>query len=247
MPLMRRVSRQLKPTGTSMGSLKRTMSSGAFLPAFVPPRGQGYLSAQNILNKQELKFFDTAISTAIDTTTEVITQCNLVDQGDTASTRDGNIIEVKSLEIQGRFAQVPGAAANSAPIVYLWVVLDRQPNGAALTPVGAVGTTAYLVDPSGNGLNQALLPLPANQYRFKTLARIQVELTSPAGVTTAYNNVSKNFSWYKKFKKPIQIRFNSPGSGIVSVSTNNLSIVAGCTDADDTVSFIGTARIRFTG
>lgn len=195
-----------------------------------------------VLNRQELKAFDTAISSTLDTTTEVInTSLNLVQTGDTFQNRDGATILVKSVQIVGRVAQVPAAAAVSAPIAYIWVVWDKQPNGASLTAANAA--TGYL----NTDVAQSALPTVPTQYRFKTLARIVIPLNSSAGVTTAYNNYSQEVNYYHKFKEPLEIRFSASTGAITDVMSNNLAIVAGAADSDDTISFTGTARIRFTG
>jgi len=191
----------------------------------------------NPLDVQELKFLDTAISTLVDTTTEVINQIALVTTGDGASNRDGQMIRVKSVRIVGRVSQVPAAAATSAPIFYMWLVWDKQPNGAAFTVLDFItSATAPLA-----------LPNTANEWRFKTLAKVVIPLNSPAGVTTAYNNVAMPVDVFYKFKKPLEIRYQGTAGTVADLATNNLCLVAGAADSDDTITFSGTARIRFTG
>ena len=193
--------------------------------------------SEQLLNKQELKFLDTAISTTLDTTLESINNIALVTTGDTNSNRDGSSIYVKSIEITGRVANVPAAAATSAGIAWLWIVLDRQPNGAS------VAIADYLTSTTAN----TALPLVANQDRFKTLGKIIIPLVAQAGVTTAYNNSSMPVQWYYRFKKPLKIRYTASAGAITDLSTNNLAIVGGAADVDDLIAFNGTARIRFTG
>jgi len=200
-----------------------------FTPARVP-RSKSF-------NRQELKALDTGISTNVDTGTEVINQIATVVQGDGFQNRDGATILVKSIQIVGRVTQVPAAAATSAPIFYLWVVLDRQPNGAALT------ITDFLTSATAN----LALPVVPNQFRFKTLGRIVIPLNTGAGVTTAYNNVSAPVEWYYKFKTPLEIRYNGNAGTVADLATNGLSLVAGAADSDDTIAFNGTCRLRFTG
>lgn len=228
---------QLKKKWANEAKAKRRAQ--AKLPPFQPKR----IFRQNaILNRQELKYLDTAISTSIDSTTEVITgSCNLVTQGDGATNRDGNVIEVKSIEIQGRLYFNPGAAATAATGVYIWLVWDKQPNGAV--PSVFAGNAAYLVGSEAADY----LPVPANQYRYKTLVKLQYDMVASAGVTTAYNTVYANVHFYKKFKEPIQIRFGASTGAITDVMSNNLAIIAGSSATDDLVNFLGNARIRFTG
>lgn len=192
---------------------------------------------QQLLNKQELKFLDTAVGITLDTTVEQVTTFNAITQGDANNNRDGSVVQVKSVQIQGRVANIPAAAATSAGIAYIWVVLDRQPNGAAPTVTDyLIGTTA-----------PTALPLVNNQYRFKTLGKIVIPLNSQAGVTTAYNNQSMPVEWYKSFKTPIEVRFNGNAGTVADVTTNNIHLIAGAADADDIIAFNANLRIRFTG
>ena len=59
---------------------------------FTPYRNTRF---EQLLNKQELKFLDTAISTTLDTTLESINNIALVTTGDTNSNRDGSSIYVR--------------------------------------------------------------------------------------------------------------------------------------------------------
>lgn len=223
------VARASKPTSAKPKASKRWMSGRAPIANLRPKPG---------LNTQELKFLDVAVSTLVDTTTEVINQlCMGVTQGDAATNRDGNVIKVKNIRICGRVAQVPAAAATSAGIFYLWVVLDKQPNGAALSVLDYLNTTV-----AGSAL-----PNPAFEWRFKTLAKIVIPLNSQAGATTAYNNQAMPVDFYYKFKTPLEVRYNGNAGTVADLATNNLCLVAGAADVDDTISFTGTARIRFTG
>lgn len=207
------------------------------------PYRRPVLRRQNaILNKQELKFFDTTFTTvAVDTSMELlnsVSSLNLVTQGDTASNRDGNIIEVKSLEYKFWLNFIPAAAATASTTVWFWIVMDRQPNGAAPAALTDIFTT-----------NDAAtcMPTVANQYRFKILRKEEITLDACAGVTTAYNNSSGVFKDYIKFKKPVQIRYNGNAGTTADVVTNNFFVVAGSKGSDDLVSVTGVTRIRFTG
>lgn len=190
------------------------------------------------LDKQELKVFDTALSFQFDTTGTVeVPSMNLVQTGDTLNNRDGATIKIKSLQVRGQVTFIPGAAATAAAVSYLYLVLDRQPNGAAPAVTDVFTSTA---------LNAAMPNVP-NQFRFKILRRFAYISNSQAGVTTAYNNVCHVIDEYIRFEKPIEVRFTASTGAITDVVTNNLLLIAGSNLQDDTVGFDGTARIRFTG
>lgn len=226
-----------KPTGTSMASIKKSMRGKSRLPPFVPSRP----SANAQLNRQELKGIDTAIGTTIDSTTELVTaSCNIITQGDSFNNREGATVLLKSIEMVGRLDLLPAAAATSTGVAYIWIVLDRQPNGANAT---ATGTGGYL---TSTVANEALPTIPL-QYRFKTLGKLVVPLTAQAGVSGAYNPTAVPISFYKKFKKPIEVRFTGNAGSIADVATNNICMFAGSSDVDDLISFGGTFRVRFTG
>jgi len=192
------------------------------------------------LAKPELKVFDTANSFSFDATGEIPStgQLCLVTTGDTLNDRDGAVIQVKSLQLRGFCSFQPGAGATAATSVYLYVVQDRQANGAAAA-ITDVLTSSNMATALGN--------VP-NQYRFKILKRIVITLVSPAGVTTAYNSMVYPVEEYIKFYKPIEIRYKASTGAVTDLTSNNIFLLAG-TDggSDDTVGYAGTARLRFTG
>lgn len=192
------------------------------------------------LAKVELKVFDTANSFTFDATGEVPAtgQLCLVQTGDTLNDRDGAVIQVKSLQLRGIVTYAPGAAAVAATTAYLYVVQDRQANGAAAA-ITDVLTSTNMATAMGN--------VP-NQYRFKILKRIVIPLTSPSGGSTAYNNIVMPVEEYIKFFKPVEIRYKASTGAVTDLTSNNIFLLAG-TDggSDDLVSYAGTARLRFTG
>lgn len=206
-------------------------------PTFVP---QSQVRSRNKLNSAELKVFDVANSFTIDATGEVPAtgQLNIITVGDTLNNRDGAVIQVKSIQMRGNVAFVPAAAATAATIAYIYIVQDRQCNGAAAAITDVL---------TSNAMNTALGNVP-NQYRFKILKRIVLPLFASAGATTAYNNVSVPFDEYIKFPTPIEIRFTASAGAITDVASNNLFLLAG-TDglSDDTITVNATTRLRFTG
>lgn len=198
------------------------------------------LRRQNaILNKAELKWFDTTIgATTVDSTAEVFTgTLNNIVQGDAGNNRDGATVRVKSIEYHMSFLQTPAAAATSATTIYFWLIQDRQPNGAALTYADVLTTTTAC----------NAFPVVPNQYRFKVLRREILDLNAGAGVTTAYNNTAGHFDGYVKFKEPVEIRFNGNAGTVADVASNNFFIIMGSVYSDDTIVANGGVRLRFTG
>lgn len=185
----------------------------------------------------EMKFFDTAISFACDNTAEVPAtgQLCLIPQGDTSSTRDGRQATIRSIQLRlmGNFA--PGAAATPFTIIKLFVILDKQCNGAAATQTDIFTSSA---------VNTAMFNLD-NSDRFVILKQWTKVLNPLAGATTAYNAVTFAIEWYKKVNIPII--WNSTAGAITEIRSNNIFLYAGAYNSDDTVTITGTCRLRFQG
>lgn len=202
-------------------------------------RGSTASSSARSLNKAEMKAFDTALSFNFDLTGEVPAtgQLCLVQAGDAFNNRDGALIQVKSLRVKGLATAVNGAGANGNQQCKLMIVQDRQCNGAAAAVTDVMTGVGLLTD----------LPNVPNSYRFKVLRDLTLDMNATAGVTAAYLNNTKEIDEYVSFKKPIWIRYTASTGAITDVTGNNLFLLASCFPGDDIVSFVGTARIRFTG
>jgi len=228
---------QLKRKWAAEAKAKRRKA--ARLPPFTPARQ----TRRMLLNKQELKVFDTTLSWLFDLTAEIPAtgQLALVQVGDTLNSRDGAVINAASLQLRGVVTLEPAASASAATVCWVQVMLDRQPNGAAATITGDVNSVL-----STNSMTTAFPHVP-NQHRFKCLKRMVFPLNSQAGVTTAYNKVVIPFDEYIQFKKPIVIRYNASTGAVGDIATNNLFLIAGCDgNADDTANMAGNCRLRFT-
>jgi len=186
----------------------------------------------------EVKFLDTAISFNIDTTGEVPAtgQLSLIPQGATESQRIGRKAVIKSIAMKGYMVYTPGAAANACDVSHMYLVLDTQCNGAA-----ASVTDVF----TSNNLGSALHNLD-NSQRFKVLKHWVHVWNPSAGVTTAYNQQAKQWSFYKKCEIPMI--FDGATGAITEIKSNNIFLLAGTAgQTDDLISVAGRARIRFVG
>lgn len=207
-------------------------------PRVIPGRTRtgGYFGRYKGPNK-ELKFFDTSLSFNVDATGEVPAtgQLTLIPQGDTESTRDGRMAYVKSIHIKGIARLEPGASANAATVASVIVVLDTQCNGAAAAATDVYSTTNFPVSAFRN---------LANSARFKILKTFKMTFNSQAGVTTAYNQLTRTFEWYSKCNYPIN--YSSTAGAITEIRSNNIFLLAGTDGAtDDLVVVGGNCRLRF--
>lgn len=226
--LARRIASQAATRAVRRENL---MSSRRF--AFAAPLRRGPR-----LTVQEKKYFDTTLSFLFDATGEVPAtgQLALIPQGDTAVTRDGRECIIKSIQIRGNMTFTPAAAATAAGNTHLWLILDTQCNKAA-----AAVTDVF----TGTAMPVALLNLD-NSNRFRIIKHWVHTWTSQAGVTTAYNDQSKTFEYFKRCN--IKMTYNSTAGAITEITQNNLFLIAGSSaNIDDLVTMAGVCRLRFVG
>lgn len=186
----------------------------------------------------ELKFLDTALSGTVDATGEVPAtggQICLIPQGDTQSSRDGRKCVVKSVLFRGTFAFAPGANPTAAESVFLWLILDKQCNGAAAAVTDVFTSTS---------MNTCLHNL-SNSERFSVVKKFKKSFNPGAGVSTAYDNVTVHIEFFKKCNVPLQ--FSSTTGALTEIRSNNLFWIWGCDALSDTVTCTGNTRIRFVG
>lgn len=183
----------------------------------------------------ELKFFDTALSFNVDTTGEVPAtgQLSLIPQGVTQSTRIGRKCTVKSIQIVG---MATSSAAVPEDVCYVYVVLDKQCNGAAAAATDVLTNTSFAV----------ALPNLENSERFVILKKIKLHPKAGAGVAAAYATAFSPLNFYKKVN--IQLDYDSSAStgALGTIRSNNIFLLAGATLNDDGVAFNGTCRLRFS-
>jgi len=183
----------------------------------------------------EIKFFDTSLSFLVDASGEVPAtgQLCLIPQGVTESTRVGRKATIKSIQLRMNLRAVPAAGATYANSTYLYVVLDKQANGAAAA-VTDIFTT--------NSLGEAMLNM-ANSSRFTILKKWVMDWNPAAGATGAYNNAARHIEWFHKCNIPLE--YSSTTGALTELKSNNVFLVAGAAANDDTVSVAGAARLRF--
>ncbi len=190
----------------------------------------------------ENKFFDTTLAFTFDATGEVPAtgQLTLIPQGVTESSRVGRKCTIKSVQLRAMVALSPAAAAVSAGVAYLFLVLDTQANGAAAAATGNGGVMTSAT------FSESMLNL-SESGRFRIMKKWVWDFNPGAGATTALNAAVKHLEYYKKCNIPLE--FSSTTGAITEIRSNNIFLLAGSDGIgtfDDLISFAGECRVRFS-
>lgn len=214
---------------------KRTYSKSSMAGSTARPAKRYKRVARPFYARQyqmgEWKYLDVPISGAVDTTGAQYA-LNVMQLGNTASTRVGMKISIRSIEIRVYNQVTPATGIDQVHRMYLMV--DRQANG-----VGPAAVTDYFSAANIYGLRQL-----ANRKRFKCMLDKTIYL-SAAGEA----NSGRFRKFYVKLRRPLVVEYNTGNAGTVAdIVTNFLflgfigNVVAGGTAG----SSAGYARIRYT-
>lgn len=212
-----------------------------------------------LMKDREIKFYDTSFgSTALvnsvtmagaetDPTTILTISAPAVGDGD--QNRDGKKITIHGVQVTGNISyaiQVDQTTADVAPVVDLWVLLDKQSNGAQFN------SEDVFTNPSGVACQ------PLRNLGFNKRFRILKHKHFPApilpitydGTNIEQSGSTKSFNFFLRFKKPLIVNFSagSTAAGIASVIDNSIHVMAvGSLVAAVIPSLAYNARIRFVG
>lgn len=226
-------SRSVTPASSAKAWGKRRRYSpyrGSIPPAI---RSMGYWGTAGA-GKPEMKFLDTAISQACDTT-GAVTPLNLVAQGDDFNQRDGRTITIKKIMIRGIMNPQDSIVANT--LCRVMVFNDMQANGT--TPA----ITDVLTAASSNTFQNL-----NNRYRFKILKDDQFVMAGTDQSTATLTFASSPQVRNVKIMILCNIRtcFSATTGVIGSVVTGVIQLLTvGNQAAGAGYSITGTARIRF--
>ena len=232
-----------RPYKRARPSTYGTVSAGALASSFNKKQAVAVARlskrVRSLEREEELNWFDTGLAFSIDSTGEIPAtgQLCLIPGGDDATTRVGQSVAVKSVQIRASATFNPGASATgNSSVVHIYLILDRQCNSAACAVLDVF---------TGTNLATALRNM-SNMGRFKILHHWEHAFTSPAGATTAFCTVATAWEMYYKFKKDLILKFDSQSGAIGSIQTNNIFLMAGSDgNSDDLVSIVGNARLTY--
>jgi len=215
----------------------------------IPKSLQGFVRTsaafrRSMPGRPELKYFDTALEFFInrDNLAAVSNVTGLLNvslaQGTGESQRVGRLVRVKSIQLRGTVTYQPGAATTT-PLkfsTYVWIVLDKQANGAAPLSTDIFTT----VDAAGDMINLD------NSSRFKILAKKTIEFHSAGDIVVTQ---SRKLEHYMRCDIPID--YSSTTGAITEVRSNNILLCYGQSPTYNPIidltatSVIATARLRY--
>jgi len=172
-------------------------------------------------------------------------------QGSGASDREGRFITMQSLQITGMIAMAPQidqTAADSAPTIKLWVVLDTQTNGGTAT--GCDSELVY-TNPVATSIG-GVQPLRNMLYskRFKVLKEICIQVPQVSisydGTNIEQEGLAVPFDAFVPLKG-LKTEYLGNAGTVADIVTNGLFLL-GCTSSTNLgPSLTYNARLRFRG
>lgn len=186
----------------------------------------------------EQKFHDLDIDDATVAVNGTIAEDTILEigQGTTEKLRIGRKVTVRRIAWRWRITlPTTTTPADTADVVRVMLILDKQCNGAAATAALVLEFDDYQ---SFNNL--------ANSRRFTTLMDRTYKLKSPSG---SYDGTNDQFgvdhicdSYYGKFNLPIE--YNSTAGAITEIRSNNIFVLL--LGLNGKASFQSKMRVRFT-
>ncbi len=194
-------------------------------------RGRGRAT---LAGRQELKYFDTSL-VDVPNTVSLINTLNPVPRGTTLTNRIGRKIYIRSLHVFYTITlQSTAVLADMANEVRILIVVDKQTNGAA----------AVIADVLETATTRSFHNLD-HSSRFDYIWDKRFALTTVASGGTNSHESTQCGKIFKKFKRPIVVEFEEPGTGVLStITTHNLLcfLVSTRGNAEVDIKF----RIRYT-
>lgn len=188
----------------------------------------------------ELKFFEDTQDVSAITTTGIIAYISLnrIAQGNGESNRVGRKCVIKKINLRGELL-LPSqtSIANGTNTIRVIVYLDKQCNGATAT------VTNILQSADERSFNNL-----SNSQRFRILKDwfVAINSTYSTSLTTfGTGPMQKILTMNKKCNIPIE--FSGTTSNISSISSNNIGVMAICSNVGSSnPTIVLTSRVRFS-
>ncbi len=212
---------------------------GRVAPGFTRRSGfYGRFSRFTRGSRVEQKFKDTSLNDTLGTGMIIQEPCVVV-QGDGESERIGRRMFIKSIFIKGVVTLPPVQdVAETATLVKMMVVQDKQTNGTKFAPADLLVTDSY------DSFNQL-----ANKSRFKILKTQYFKLVSKLGASNSgstYVTGEDIANVYCYLKLDVPIEFDGTTGVVGTVRSNNVYITWQLSSSNTFPSWNGESRIRYT-
>ncbi len=207
----------------------------------------------------ELKFRDTSlVSTALLAPADVAggevnpdfvanAALNGVPQGVGDSQRVGLQYEPQSITIKGQItvaAQTNQTAADTAPEIFIALVMDRNANGAECR-----SEDVFVNKEAAGSLACELFPNLLFRHRFTILKVLKFRMAQPEisydGTNLEQGGAHKSFSIYCDLKRFGKQRCKTTAETFASIETNALNLIAFCSSTSGAPKILYNARLRY--
>lgn len=187
----------------------------------------------------ERKYLDTQSSLLAPGTTAVVASdyFQLIPRSTDASGRIGQACTLERIQINGSIRHLPGAAANPSDVLYMWLVLDKECNGA----------TATLSDMFVGTAPEFLHMNIGNSNRFSILKKWIVPLNVQGGERNSTSSLNIALPWEAYIKCKIPLRWNSGDTtgAATNLLMNRFYIVHGVMNNAGLTSVDCNIRVRY--
>lgn len=198
-------------------------SSGGLIPTY-----RGFTPRAFSLG--EWKYLDVGFASDLNTGGNM-TLLNGLSPSSGASGRIGMKVSITSIQASGRL--ITTLATGVEQFIRHFIVIDRQPNGAAPVALTDILNTASVTSPRNL----------ANRKRFKILW--DKTLSMGSFTTSTGTPTSRTWKLYMKFRRPITTEYNTGVAGTVAdIASNSLYYMTLGTEAAGNTDVGGVANFR---
>lgn len=207
----------------------------------------------------ERKFFDSSKAetnvtgstdmTSLEFDPTTLNCLNAPTQGTGASNREGDFYYIESCEVTGKITcaqQADQTAADLAPVVKVYLVLDKFTNAVQLS------SEDVFTNPSANAtLSSNPLRVIKNESRFSILDSAMLQIAPPTmsydGTNVEQSGQTHTFVLRKTWPGGLKVSCVANGGTVADIRDNSLHVIA-CTNSSNSAPQISyNARIRFRG
>jgi len=169
---------------------------------------------QIIHNRGEYKYYDRGFFYNPVSTGATVTHLTYVAAGSTVSNREGNRVEMQSIQLRGSIVTAATEPNDTVLRFVLFVIKDTHQEDIE-TNASATMAKVFTAD----SLITLRNPVYMSDYRIIFDKTIIIPATNPSATGLASTRI---FKYYKRFKKPIEVRYISNATTYEYLSNNHM-------------------------